>query len=109
MSEQHRGRQPHQAAADDQDRNFLIGHAPTLFLPAITWTRSVSCPTGGRRVTAGCRLRDTSRMDATEGLIDPAPSTFFGVPSVHDLDALDAQVAFLGVPYDGGTPQPGIP
>ncbi len=22
---------------------------------------------------------------------------------------LDAQVAFLGVPYDGGTPQPGIP
>jgi arginase family enzyme len=22
---------------------------------------------------------------------------------------LDAQVAFFGVPYDGGTPQPGIP
>ena len=42
-------------------------------------------------------------------LIDPAPRTFFGVPSVHSLEALDAQVAFLGVPYDGGTPQPGIP
>ena len=42
-------------------------------------------------------------------LIDPAPRTFFGVPSVRDLQKLDAQVAFLGVPYDGGTPQPGIP
>ena len=28
---------------------------------------------------------------------------------MRDLDVLDAQVAFLGVPYDGGTPQPGIP
>lgn len=36
-----------------------------------------------------------------------APRTFFGSPNVRDLDALDAQVAFLGVPYDGGTPQPG--
>src|SRR4029077_8323203 len=34
---------------------------------------------------------------------------FFGVPGVPRLDALNAQVAFLGVPYDGGTPQPGIP
>jgi agmatinase len=42
-------------------------------------------------------------------LIDPAPRTFFGVPSVCNLEMLDAQVAFLGVPYDGGTPQPGIP
>jgi agmatinase len=42
-------------------------------------------------------------------LIDPAPRTFFDVPSVAHLEMLDAQVAFLGVPYDGGTPQPGIP
>jgi agmatinase len=49
------------------------------------------------------------RMATTGALIDPAPWTFFGVPSVRDLDALDAQVAFLGVPYDGGTPEPGIP
>jgi len=42
-------------------------------------------------------------------LLDPAPRTFFGVPSVPDLAILEAQVAFLGVPYDGGTPQPGIP
>jgi agmatinase len=41
-------------------------------------------------------------------LLDPAPRTFFGVPSVRDLAMLEAQVAFLGVPYDGGTPQPGI-
>jgi len=39
----------------------------------------------------------------------PAPRTFFGVPSLTDLPTLDAQVAFLGVPYDGGTPEPGIP
>jgi agmatinase len=37
-----------------------------------------------------------------------APRTFFGVPSARDLSELDAQVAFLGVPYDGGTPQPGL-
>ena len=42
-------------------------------------------------------------------LIDPAPRTFFGVPSLLDLDALEAKVAFLGVPYDGGTPEPGVP
>ena len=41
-------------------------------------------------------------------LTDLAPRTFFGVPAVRDLALLDAQVAFLGVPYDGGTPQPGI-
>ena len=41
--------------------------------------------------------------------LDPAPRTFFGVPSVPDLERLDVQVAFLGVPYDGGTPQPGHP
>ena len=48
-------------------------------------------------------------MDALGSLIDRAPRTFFGVPSVHDLGMLDSHVAFLGVPYDGGTPQPGIP
>ena len=48
-------------------------------------------------------------MNELASLIDPAPRTFFGVPSVRDLDVLEAQVAFLGVPYDGGTPQPGIP
>jgi agmatinase len=40
-------------------------------------------------------------------LIWAAPRTFFGAPSVADLARLDAQVAFLGVPYDAGTPQPG--
>jgi hypothetical protein len=48
-------------------------------------------------------------VDDTAHLIDPAPSTFFGVPSLGDLATLNAQVAFLGVPYDGGTPEPGIP
>jgi agmatinase len=42
-------------------------------------------------------------------LIDTAPRTFFGVPGASELARLDAQVAFLGVPYDGGTPQPGLP
>jgi agmatinase len=39
-------------------------------------------------------------------LLSNAPRTFFDVPSVRDLDTLDAQVAFLGVPFDAGTPQP---
>lgn len=47
-------------------------------------------------------------MIAKAPLIDPVPRTFFGVPSRPDLSALDAQVAFVGVPYDGGTPEPGI-
>jgi len=54
------------------------------------------------------RVRDTRRVDMGGRLIDLAPRTFFGVPGVRDLALLDAQVAFLGVPYDGGTPQPGI-
>ncbi len=48
-------------------------------------------------------------MAPTAPLTDPAPRTFFGVPSQPDLHSLAAQVAFVGVPYDGGTPQPGIP
>jgi agmatinase len=48
-------------------------------------------------------------VDILAPLIDSAPRTFFGVPRLRDLEMLDAQVAFLGVPYDGGTPQPGIP
>jgi agmatinase len=48
-------------------------------------------------------------VDESGSPIDLAPRTFFGVPRVTDLAALDAQVAFLGVPYDAGTPQPAIP
>jgi agmatinase len=33
--------------------------------------------------------------------------TFFGVPAAADVTNVTAQVAFLGVPFDGGTPQPG--
>jgi len=42
-----------------------------------------------------------------EDVLWDAPRTFFGVPSVRDLGALEARVAFLGVPFDAGTPQPG--
>jgi len=55
-------------------------------------------------------LAEPGRIDSsTSGydLLSNAPRTFFDVPSVRDLDSLDAQVAFLGVPYDAGTPQPG--
>ena len=44
--------------------------------------------------------------DAT-GLLWSAPRTFYGVPTGDDLDNLDAQAAFIGVPFDAGTPQPG--
>lgn len=43
-----------------------------------------------------------------EELLWPAPRTFFAAPSAPDIDTLDAQVAFLGVPYDAGTIQPMI-
>src|SRR5215470_5579674 len=36
-----------------------------------------------------------------------ARRSFFGVPLCEDLDKLDAQVAFLGVPFDLGTSVPG--
>ena len=48
-------------------------------------------------------------MDPLTPVIESAPRTFFGVPRLRDLELLEAQVAFLGVPYDGGTPQPWIP
>ena len=54
---------------------------------------------------------ESSRIDHStpaRKLIWTEPRTFFGVPSISDLDDLRAQVAFLGVPYDAGTPQPGI-
>jgi hypothetical protein len=59
--------------------------------------------------TSPLLLRNTQRVNTTARLIDPAPWAFFGTPSLSDLGALDAQVAFLGVPYDAGTPEPGIP
>jgi agmatinase len=40
-------------------------------------------------------------------LVTAGARTFFGVPAAVDLATVTAQVAFLGVPYDGGTPQPG--
>ena len=42
------------------------------------------------------------------GLTWPAPRTFFGAPRCEDPHDLDAQVAFIGVPYDAGTLQPYI-
>jgi agmatinase len=45
-------------------------------------------------------------LDA-RGLLWGAPRTFYGIPASHDLDNLEAQVAFVGVPFDAGTPQPG--
>ncbi len=41
------------------------------------------------------------------GLLTTGARTFFGVPSTQDLATVTGQVAFLGVPFDGGTPQPG--
>jgi len=48
------------------------------------------------------------RSTPLEELIWDAPRTFFGAPAVRDLEELDAEVAFLGIPFDGGTPQPGV-
>ena len=40
-------------------------------------------------------------------IVVAAARTFFGVPLAADPASFTAQVAFLGVPFDGGTPQPG--
>jgi agmatinase len=51
-----------------------------------------------------------TRIDGStpsDALVRRAPGTFFGVPGLNALEDLDAQVAFLGVPFDAGTPQPG--
>ena len=42
-----------------------------------------------------------------EALVRRPQSTFFGVPGVVGPDDLGVRVAFLGVPFDAGTPQPG--
>ena len=52
------------------------------------------------------RLTSESTADLGQ-LLSSGSRTFFGVPAVPDLGALQADVAFLGVPFDGGTPQPG--
>ena len=44
-------------------------------------------------------------MDIEPTIIAPS-RTFFGAPRCTDISALDAQVGFLGVPYDGGTNAP---
>jgi agmatinase len=41
-------------------------------------------------------------------LIRPAARTFFAAPACDDLDALAAQVAFIGVPFDAGVIVPMI-
>src|ERR1700761_5231673 len=46
-------------------------------------------------------------MSEASGLVTTGARTFFGVPSVTDVASVTTQVAFLGVPFDGGTPQPG--
>lgn len=40
-------------------------------------------------------------------LLADGARTFYGAPATADLGGLDADVAFLGVPFDAGTPQPG--
>ena len=47
------------------------------------------------------------RSTPDDALVRRAPGTFFGVPAVRAWDDLDVRVAFLGVPFDAGTPQPG--
>jgi agmatinase len=43
-----------------------------------------------------------SERPSDEDIIRPATRTFFGAPPADSLERLDAQVAFLGVPWDQG-------
>lgn len=46
-------------------------------------------------------------MSGDADVLQAGARTFFGVPTAVDPTKVTAQVAFLGVPFDGGTPQPG--
>ena len=48
-------------------------------------------------------------MEATGPSGDPAQRTYFGARAARIGDEIGSQVAFLGVPYDDGTPEEGIP
>lgn len=41
----------------------------------------------------------------TEALLADGVRTFFGVPAMSELDELDVDAAFVGVPFDAGTPE----
>lgn len=50
----------------------------------------------------------SARLPLETGLdILVAPRSFYGAPWCDDISKLDADVAFVGVPYDQGTPMPG--
>jgi agmatinase len=52
---------------------------------------------------------DATRAERSLGqLTRPAARTFFAAPACDDLDQLDAQVAFIGVPWDQGVILPVI-
>jgi|SRR5689334_102146 len=46
-------------------------------------------------------------LQEIEPLFADGVRTFFGAPSVSGFEELNADVAFVGVPFDAGTPQPG--
>ena len=52
-------------------------------------------------------LSSSDRQSGMAELVTTGARTFFGVPAAVDPASVTAQVAFLGVPFDGGTPQPG--
>jgi agmatinase len=47
-------------------------------------------------------MADAGGRSPMADLVRPATRTFFAAPACEDLDALEAQVAFVGVPYDAG-------
>ena len=70
------------------------------------------CQHGVRPLRRSHRVRPCSSRDRRAGRARQAHAmtgTCFGVPSASDPGALDAQVAFLGVPYDAGTPGVWLP
>lgn len=54
-----------------------------------------------QEINRSLSLKDT--WDGSWPATRAVPLSFFGAPLVDDLDTLDADVAFIGVPYDQGT------
>ncbi len=54
-----------------------------------------------QEINRSLSLKDT--WDGPWPATRAVPLSFFGAPLVNDLDSLDADIAFIGVPYDQGT------
>jgi hypothetical protein len=67
---------------------------------------AVGAAFGARPGNASEPISMCKTITADEATILPPARTFLGAPPCHDLNTLDATIAFLGIPNDQGTNTP---